>query len=338
MKKALAGILLLAASSLPLFAAPADLTYVEGDAVLRLKAGGTQDAQIGDMMNTGDTLKTGADGLAELDQNGVTIKISSGTVFTLMEREASGKSTSVLSVALGSIKFRYDKLTGSEPGIRTNGAIAGVRGTELTVYSGADGTTFIAVDSGSVTVESQGQAVELGANEGVEVPLGKPPGQKITVHADQIDYKAWNDAKLAAMLADPAAAMANVEAAMAEYVANVTDYAARYEASKTLLDAERQKRTAILSEQGKDAAAKYEDEVVKPLALATGYLYLNVRYYSLAALSLRRYVAGRMYVMMKARTIADPSDPTWQSFLERESELLRSFEESIVPHLVAEDI
>ena len=31
----------------------------------------------------------------------------------VMEREQGGKTSSVLSVTLGSIKFRYDKLTGS---------------------------------------------------------------------------------------------------------------------------------------------------------------------------------------------------------------------------------
>ena len=63
--------------------------------------GKTQDAQIGDVMNTGDTLRTGADGLSELNQKGVTIKIASRTVFTLMEREQGGKTASVMSVALG---------------------------------------------------------------------------------------------------------------------------------------------------------------------------------------------------------------------------------------------
>ena len=129
----------------------------------------------------------------ELDQKGVTIKIAHNTVFTLMEKAQGNQSTSVLSVALGSIKFRYDKLTGTEPQVRTNGAVAGVRGTEFTVFSGADGSTLFAVDSGQVTVEAAGQSVDLAASEGVEVPLGKPPGDKFTVQRDQVNYSTWND-------------------------------------------------------------------------------------------------------------------------------------------------
>ncbi len=130
-------------------AVPADVTYTEGDTGLKLKSGKQQDAQIGDVMNTGDTLRTGSDGLAELDQNGVTIKIANGTVFTLMERETGREDAPrCYPWHSGSVKYRYDKITGSEPQVRTNGTVAGVRGTEFTVFSGADGSTLIAVDSG----------------------------------------------------------------------------------------------------------------------------------------------------------------------------------------------
>jgi len=332
----LVSVFLLAA--LVLGAVPADVTYTEGDTVIKVKAGTQHDAQIGDTLNTGDTLRTGDDGLAELAQAGVTIKISKGTVFTLMEREVSGKTTSVLSVALGSVKYRYDKLTGSEPMVRTNGAVAGVRGTEFTVYSGADGSTLIAVDSGQVTVESAGQSVDLGASEGVTVPLGKPPGEKVTVHADQIDYKTWNDDRIASLLQDPMAALDSIQAEMDSYVASVTDYAARFADSSKNLAAERANRDAILQQKGKDEAAKYQDQVVTPLALTTGYLFLNTRFYALAALSLRRFVAGRLYVTLKARALASPADPTWKAFLDRYQALLQEFETSIVPQLTAADI
>lgn len=334
--KLIISLFLLAA--LALGALPADVTYTEGDTVIKLKSGKQQDAQIGDVLNTGDTLRTGSDGLAELNQKGVTIKIAKGTVFTLMEREVGGKTSSVLSVALGSVKYRYDKLTGTEPMVRTNGAVAGVRGTEFTVFSGADGSTLIAVDSGQVTVESEGQSVDLAANEGVTVPLGKPPGQKVTVHSDQIDYKGWNDDRIASLLADPMAALDSIETQMASYAASVADYAARFADSTKNLAAERENRNKILADKGKDEAAKYEDQVVTPLALTTGYLFLNTRYYALAALSLRRFVAGRLYVTLKARALASPSDPAWKGFLDRYESLIQSFENTIVPQLTAVDI
>jgi hypothetical protein len=289
-------------------------------------------------MNTGDTLRTGKDGLAELDQKGVSIKIAKNTVFTLMEREQGGNTSSVLSVTLGSIKFRYDKLTGQEPLVRTNSMVAGVRGTEFSVFSGDDGSTLIAVDSGQVTVESEGKSVDLAATEGVEVPLGKPPSDKFTVPKELMDYSKWNGDKLAGMLADPLAAMTSIENSLAEYEKNVADYNATYLEYKARLDEERQKRLQISKEQGADAAAKYQQDVITPLSLQTGHLFLNVRYFSLAALSMRRFVVGRLYLSLKARYIVNPDDPTWTEFVSRFDDFLSSFEQSISPQLVAADI
>ena len=336
-KATLLAVILLAAAA-GAFAIPADVTYTDGDNTLRLKSGKTQDVQVGDKMNTGDTLRTDADGLAELDQGGVTIKISGGTVFTLMEREAGGKTQTVLSMALGSIKYKYGKISGSEPAVRTNGAVAGVRGTEITVFSGADGSTLFAVDSGQVTVEAEGKSVDLAANQGVEVPLGQPPGDVIPLQSRQIDYSKWNDDRFASMLADPLAAMANVETAMDGYIKAVEENSSGYDTSSKQLAVERDKVRQVAAQQGKDAASKYEQEVALPLSLTTGHYFLNMRYNALAALSLRRFVAGRLYLFMKARSMAGGNSEEWTAFLSKYNDLLGKFETSIVPHLVPVDI
>ncbi len=138
-----------------------------------LSNGKQQDAEIGSVLNTGDSLKTGTDGQVELDQKGVSIKIAHNTVFTLMEKAQGNQSTTVLSVALGSIKFHYDKLTGTEPQVRTNGAVAGVRGTEFTVFSGADGSTLFAVDSGADHRGSGGAVCGPRGQRGSRGPAGK---------------------------------------------------------------------------------------------------------------------------------------------------------------------
>jgi hypothetical protein len=338
MKKALATAGFLLIGSLMLSALPADVTYTEGDATVKTKAGAQRDAQIGDILNTGDTLKTGSDGQTELDQKGVTIKIAHNTVFTLMERQDGGKTSSVVSVALGSIKFRYDKITGTEPKIRTNGAIAGVRGTELSVFSGADGSTLIAVDSGLVTVESEGKSVDLAANQAVDVPLGKPPGDPFTVQRDQIDYAKWNAGKLDAMLYDPIAAMDSIDTAMASYERDIANFIKDFNEYSQNLKTERANYSDILQKQGTDAAGKYNEEIVYPLMLKTVALGLNVRYSTLAALSLRRFVAGRLYVIEKARFITRQDSPDWQSFLDRYSAFLDDFEKKVSPQLVEADI
>ena len=333
---AISACVLLAAAAA--YAVPTNITYAEGDTTEKLKSGVIQDAQIGDVLNTGDAVKTGSDGSAELKQKGVTIKISKGTVFTLMERAAGDQTQPVLSVALGSLKYKFDKLSGSEPEIRTNGAVAGVRGTEFTVFSGADGSTLIAVDSGQVDVQSEGKTVQLTAAQGTEVPLGKPPGDPIPLKSDQIDYSKWNADKLDSMLADPLAALDTIQGAMDEYVKSSDDYYTQYVAAAKQLDDAVQTQKQILKDKGADEANKYQADVFFPLSHQASRLVLNYRFYSLAALSLRTYVAGRMYVTLKARYMANPDDPAWSAFLVKYSAFLSTFEQSITPRLVDADI
>ena len=268
----------------------------------------------------------------------MTIKIAHGTVFTLMERDLAGQTSSVLSVALGSIKYKYDKVSGSEPYIRTNGAVAGVRGTEFTVFSGSDGSTLIAVDSGQVDVESEGKTVQLAAAQGVEVPLGKPPGDPIPLKSDQIDYSKWNSDKLASMLADPIGSMATIQGAMDEYIKSTADWYGQYLASSQELKDVEQTLRQIFREKGADASSQYQKDTYLPLTERTGRMVLNYRFYSLAALSLRRFIAGRMYLTLKARYIATPDDPAWKDFLVKYDAFLSSFEQSIAPQLVNADI
>lgn len=319
-------------------AVPSDVTYVEGDVTTRLSSGKQQDTSIGDVLNTGDSVKTGQDGQAELDQKGVTIKVSHGTVFTLMERSQAGQTSSVMSVALGSIKFRYDKLTGQEPMVRTNGAVAGVRGTEFSVFAGADGSTLIAVDSGQVTVQAEGKSVELASAEGVEVPLGQPPGDKFVVHSDQIDYSKWNGDKLSAMLADPIAALQSVQTALTGYIKDANDYYAMLKDYREKLSAEQKNLAGIRTEKGQAEGDKYANEVVSPLMTQTINLGVNMRFSALAALSLRRFVGGRLYLLMKEKYITQIEDPRYKEFLAEFDSLLSTFEQSIVPFLVQADI
>ncbi len=248
------------AAATVLSAVPADVTYTEGDASVRFaKNGRTQDAAIGDVLNTGDSLKTGADGQVELDQKGATLKINPGTVFILMERERGGAKTGVLSVALGSIKMRYDKLTGQEPMIQTASCAAGVRGTELTVLAGADGSSLIAVDSGAVEVEAEGKIVELAAGEGVEVKPGQPPGDKFKVQRDQIDYRKWNGEKLDALMADPVASINALIDQLTAYIKSVNDFDTYFQEYSKRLAEERQKAIAMVKEKGQKETRKYEE-------------------------------------------------------------------------------
>lgn len=189
-----------------------------------------------------------------------------------------------------------------------------------------------------MTVQAEGKSIELASAEGVEVGLGKPPGDKFSVPEGKIDYQKWNQDKLAAMLADPAGAMQSIEDTMAGYVKNISDLDATYAEYKQKLDQVRQQRAQILKDKGADESKKFLSEVELPLTLQTGYVGLNLRYFALGALSLRRFVGGRLYVYLKARYIANPHDSMWTDFQARYSSFLSSFEQSVVPQLVPVDI
>ena len=338
MKKTILAVVSMILVLLPAFTVPNDVVYSEGDSRVKYQDGYVEDVYIGDVYDTGDTITTGFDGFVELDQEGLVVKINPDTVFTLQEKEEKGEKSGVFSVALGSIKFRYDKITGREPMIQTPSCVAGVRGTEFSVFAGADGSALIVVDSGLVEVESEGKAVQLAAEEGVEVQPGQPPGDKFVVKRDQIDYKTWNDEKLSAMLADPVLAVERLQDRLDYYVREVEEYYALFQQYSTRLNEEREQNAERAEKEGREAARKYENEIIFPLSLETFNIGLNLRYFSLAALSLRRYVAGRTYVVLKAMHMTDADDTPFKEYRDLFDGFLESFERSIVPHLVEADI
>jgi hypothetical protein len=320
------------------FAVPNDVIYSEGDATVKFQEGYVEDVYIGDVYDTGDTVTTGYDGFVELDQQGLVLKINPDTVFTLQEKEEKGEKTGVFSLALGSIKFRYDRITGREPMIQTPSCVAGVRGTEFSVFAGADGSALIVVDSGLVEVESEGKTVQLTTDEGVEVQPGEPPGEKFAIKSDQVDYRSWNDDKLKVMLDDPTLAMERIADRLEYYRNNVAEYYSLYREYEKALASERDKAVEIDQKEGRDAGNQYRLDVIQPIAEKTRNSYINLRFYSIAALSLRRYVGGRLYLFMKSQYIANANDKDYRQFERSFRIFLEQFESAIAPHLVDIDI
>jgi hypothetical protein len=328
-------VLLLAAAAL--FAITAKVVDTEGQATVRRAAGTSEKVALGKSYTTGDSIRTGKDGMVELTQSGLTIRIGPSTVFTLLEKELDGKPKGVLAVALGTVKVKYDRLTGAEPLIQSSSCVAGVRGTELTVWAGTDGASQIVVDSGLVTVEAFGKTVELGPSEAVVVLNGEQPGDKFVVHREVLDHAQWDTGRLEAMLADPLLALAGMSERLAYYAENVGTYYGKYLDVAARLKAERDQAVKIGTEQGKDAQQAYDREHVRPLVVEHSVLVLNFRYFGLAALDMRRFVGGRMYLLLKVKFAATPDDPTWRTFLDQYAGFVAEFESSIMPVLVDAD-
>ena len=333
-------LLMLCAVAAAIYAEPADIVYAEGYVDLKLADGEVLEALIGDYVEVGDTIITGEDGLAELERGtGTMIKIAPETIFTLREFERNGEKRSVLSTTLGAVKFRFDRFTGKEPMIATPGTVGGIRGTEFQVLAGADGTTLIVVESGSVEIEAAGKRVELLAEEGIEIPAGGEPGQKFTVLHGKMDFSDWNAGRLDAVMDDPAGAAAGLQNTMTGFAAKLNELAPLFSENSRQLESVR----AVLAkmkddEKPKDEIADYYTKNVFPLEVQTSNIRLNQRFYALSALSFRRFVLGSMYARVKTRYINSLDSPSYVDFKRVYSQILADYERSVVPLLVEADI
>ena len=337
MKKQLILLITAALIALPLAAQNSDVVYLEGWVDVKTGSGDIYELFMGDEVRVGETVITGDDGLAELQpESGSRIVIHPGTVFSLQERTVNGQKRSVVSTAVGSVAFRFNKMTGAEPDIATPSMVAGIRGTEFTVFAGADGSSLIVVESGAVAVESQGRSVELAPNEGVEVQPGEAPGEKFQVLRGSLDFTAWNANRAEEMLSDPLLALARMELQLMELAEQVQEWGGRYEANYKLVEELREKRK-VLADAGKEEERKaLITGQLRPLELETADLVRNYRYYSLSALNFRRHVMAGLYTRMKTLSFSGAA-VDYVEFRGAYGELLAYYEEMVVPYVVAAD-
>lgn len=319
-----------------LFAVDHEVVYLEGYPILRDNLGNEADVYTGDNLQTGDTILTKADEYLELEAEGYSIKVQENTVFTLMEQEEGGAKNDVISCVLGKMSFKRDKFLGTEPKLMTNSSVCGVRGTEITLYAGLDGTSLILVEEGTAQVEAEGVTVTLVKGEGVEVETGSPPGEKFTALAGKIDFASWNENRLEKMLEDPVGAAKGVQKRLQHYSAEIDKIYPQYLELKEEIARVRTELDKVNKEKGKEAAKAYGQTNLTPLQLQATFLYLNVRYYALSALSLRRFVSGRMYAILKARYITRPDDGIYREFLETHESILTFFEREVVDSFLVE--
>jgi hypothetical protein len=329
-------LLVAALTTATCFAAAAeDIVYTDGQSHVRYGSGEQTAAEIGDVLVNGDSVRTGADGLVELDKESATIRIAPGTVFTITETTDASGPRSTLSIALGSARFKFNRFVGTEPRISTMSAVAGVRGTEFSVYAGADGSSLITVDEGLVELAAAGQTVQLGAAEGVEVRPGAPPGEKFDFSAGEFDFSAWHAGREAALLGDPIGAVLQVEQQLELFIGELQALLPRLASEREKLASDRELLAGI--EDAGQRTAFYEANVQPRERVAFG-LAINVRFNALSALSLRRFVLGRMYMKLKAAAFIDPPAPDYDRYRAEHARVLERYEREIAPHLVVADI
>lgn len=332
-------VLLLLVVAGPASGQDAEVVYLEGFPEIYPSRGSAFEANFGDLLRTGDSVVTGRSDYVELERGEAElIRVSPDTVFAIREREEEGERRSVLSAAAGQVSFRFDRLTGREPMLGSPSVAAGVRGTEVTVYAGDDGSTLFLVTSGEVAVDSGGEQRLLGAGEAAEVLPGQTPGESFEWEGRALDFSSWNQDRLDAFLENPVESAARIQRRISDFADRLDSLYPRYEETYARLEAEEDRLQGILDEEGEDAMRDYQRNVIGPVRAEAQALILNVRYNALSALSLRRFVLGKMYMNMKTRYIFSPEAEEYRDFLEVYHETLQDYEERVVPHLVPADI
>ncbi|HUX14565.1 MAG TPA: FecR domain-containing protein [Spirochaetia bacterium] len=321
------------------FSQQAEVTYFQGTANLKSGSGSLTPVDFGTTMNAGDSIVTGNDGVVQLDQTGGSqITVQANSVFTLQKRYQDSNQQTVMTTVLGAVSYRFAKLAGSpEPAIATMSSVAGIRGTVFTVYAASDGTSRYEVTEGMVEVSSAGQSVDLTQNQAVEVAAGAVPGKVEALHGS-LDYSKWNSQKEQDFSQNPVAALDAVGKQMDTFIAEFDKIEPVYVRLKSELDTNRAELKKLFDEGKKDEVQKLNSDKIRPLEIETTNAILTVRYWALSALSLRKYVMGRMFLINTLKHIRNLDDTNYKAFVDHFTKLDRSFRAAIVPSLVPLDI
>ena len=332
---------LFAACAFPAFAeAKAETVFTDGDVNRKDASGKLRELEVGDKLASGESVITGAASSAELKllAGASSIKIRQNTVFTLGERDVGGQKQTVLQTVVGQAAMKFEKLGAKEPLVGTSSCIAGVRGTEVEIFAAMDGSSVVAVRSGAVQLESGGATVDLGENEAVEVKPDQAPGPKFAWIGKELDFSAWDRGKLDGYLADPVDSVERVGEQLVSYRASMEALVPELAAQKAAYDEAYARLKELVDAKKDDEAKALREGTVFPLMQAQATLILNIRYYALTSLSLRRYVLGGMYMELKTRHPKGADDPAFAPFLAVYSRIIEDFEAGIAPQLVDADI
>ena len=337
MKKLIIFLIVLLCLTAGLTAQESDVVFIDGWVDIKDSSGEIYELFIGDRVYNGDTVITGEDGIAELEpENGSRIIIKPDTIFSIKQTEFNGKKQSIVTTTLGQVSFKFNRMT-NEPLIATPSTVMGIRGTEFTVYAGADGSSLIAVESGAVEVSGQGKSVMLEKNEGVEVKAGKTPGEKFPVMVGQLNFDDWNVSKINEMIEEPAAALENLSVQLNDLAIQMEEWVETYNDSRAKLEELRTELKTLLNEGKTEEGLELKENTIRPLEYSTSRLVLNYRYYALSALSLRQHVLSGFYIRMKTSYIKDMKNPVYTDFLNQYNDLLEQYTQRIQPYLVEAD-
>jgi hypothetical protein len=151
-----------------------EISYLEGEVAVVRNGAPVDNVAIGQDVQNFDLVRTGSDGLAELDIASpavpkMKVKIGSDTQFSLELTSLPGSQQTTLSVIGGSVAMKVARLTSAQAvQVKTDSTTMGVRGTDFVVTAPPSGDVLVTCDDGEV-VCTDDQGRELHAIPGTVV-------------------------------------------------------------------------------------------------------------------------------------------------------------------------
>lgn len=323
--------------SCQIWAFQTEIVYLEGDVKIKEACGRISEADFGTRLGKGASIITGSDGFAELENEYSHITIDNNTIFALNEQQKDQKKRDILSCPLGLAILKFQKTAGLDLGVQSSSSVAGVRGTELSIMAAQQGNSLITVYSGLVRVEAEGKSLDLEANEAVLTKPGQAPGEKFKVLKGKIDYSTWNKEQMASFEKDPLNSLEMIAKRMQSFQREIDRLLPLYQQKSEELKQNRVDLKQLRQSGDMEGFEKLRKEKTFPLMNEAAGIFLNIRYYALSGLSLRRWVMGSLYLRIKLQSLKTNRELT-QTFFQRYTEILNNFEQGILPQLVAADI
>ena len=139
-----------------------------------------RDIVLNDQVFQNEVIQTGAESAARLIfEDETTVSIGANSTLTLDKfvfDPDPAKSSAVMSLTRGVMRFTSGKMAKKAFTIRTPTSVIGIRGTSFEVVVLPDGTTFVSVYEGLVIVTAAGVTVTVGPGLATTVPPGGVPG------------------------------------------------------------------------------------------------------------------------------------------------------------------
>jgi len=288
-RAALSFACILAASLAGAFAEEAAIgriDYVEGGATITRSSKILGEANIDDVLLSGDLIKTASDGLVVIAMDKSTgmngsITVRAKTALYIKVENVKGEKKTTVDLIAGSIGSKVTKLAGApKMQVTTSNTVMGVRGTQFLVSCSVNDAILVACDEGQVFVTDGKEEIAVPAGKAVQKRLDERfISMPIALSSAEEFRKNWIADEIEAFNANPVAALAGFEKRYSDYGVRFDkafEPLARSVVLKKWLDED---RAGVVPRALDPNVMKEKKEIIGPLQSIRKVLFIYERLY-----------------------------------------------------------